>query len=422
MYNNVNNCKPDKKREITLLLLGESGVGKSTFINAIVNYMSFERMDVANGLICLIPVNFTITNPETLLPERVTLGHNDMNENTDDPTQSATQYPKCYTFQNNDIVLNIIDTPGIADTDGPNDARVDVVFKYCIFQLFTHLNKSAANNILFLFTNSRSTHYMPGESGPALMKILKQIRESPPNVDIPYNRSTTYCFDSESFRYLVASVPPNNIRFEPRLKHMYEDSWERANQFGSSSRSVEECRRLFNHIIQLPAHKVMDTLSLNNAKQIIQLLTKPLADITKNIADNVMQCELHRNEIKAYKGSIEELHKKLYIPSVEIISVPLDRPKTICGVAECCEFTTIDGVIDINYLTECHSPCYLDFDDGNIVGNKGLLRCKAFNIHSTTDRDPGRSRKSWFKRTISAPGGRLQEKRAQSVECYHCGH
>ncbi|CAG2115502.1 unnamed protein product, partial [Medioppia subpectinata] len=300
-------------------------------------------MDVANGLICLIPVNFTITNPETLLPERVTLGHNDMNENTNDPTQSATQYPKCYTFQNNDIVLNIIDTPGIADTDGVDKDNTNM------------------QNILDFISNYREIN--------AFCVLLKP---NDARVDVVF-KSTTYCFDSDSFRYLVASIPPNNIRFEPRLKHMYEDSWER---------SVEECRRLFNHIIQLPAHKVMDTLSLNNAKQIIQLLTKPLADITKNIADNVMQCELNKNEIKAYKGSIEDLHKKLYIPSVEIISVPLDRPKTICGVAECCEFTTIDGVIDINYLTECHSPCYLDFDDGNIVGNKGLLRCKAFNIHS----------------------------------------
>ncbi|CAG2105288.1 unnamed protein product, partial [Medioppia subpectinata] len=253
----INYLTLSKKREITILLLGQSGVGKSTFINALVNYLSFENMDEANGQpICLIPVSFTIADPMTVRPVSVALGDQDFDENTEDPTKSATKIPKCYKFQNDNIVLNIIDTPGVADTAGvdkdqthmqnildfisnyreinafcvllkPNDAKVDVVFKYCMFQLFTHLNKSAANNILFLFTNSRSTHYLPGDSGPALISLLDQIRERPPNVDIIYNKKTTYCFDSESFRYLVASVPPNNIQFDPKYKSSYVESWDR---------------------------------------------------------------------------------------------------------------------------------------------------------------------------------------------------
>ncbi|CAG2107440.1 unnamed protein product [Medioppia subpectinata] len=397
-----------KKREITILLLSETGVGKSTFINAFVNYMSFESMDAANGRpICLIPVSFTITDPKTRLPVKVTLGNQNDNENTGDPTQSATKYPKCYTFETEKIVLNIIDTPGIADTDGverdnknmqnildfisnyreinafcvllkPNEPRVGAVFKHCIFQLFTHLNKSAANNILFLFTNSRSTHYMPGESGPALIKILDQIRENPPNVDIPYNENTVYSFDSESFRYLVASVPPNNIQFDPKYKSSYVDSWDQ---------SVEECQRLFDRIIQLTPHKVMDTLSVNNTKQIIQLLIKPLADISKNIADNVNQCERHKREVNDCKGTIDELRTKLDIPSVEIISVPLDRPQTVCCAEQCIERVTNHGVTHTNYKTKCHSPCYLSFSDGNIVDNSGLLRCKAFNDYFTKQKE-----------------------------------
>ncbi|CAG2114696.1 unnamed protein product [Medioppia subpectinata] len=239
------------KNEITIVLLGESGVGKSTFINAFVNYLSFASLDAANDQpICLIP---------------------------------------------------------------PNEARLDVLFKYCLFQLFTQLNKSAANNILFLFTNSRSTDYMPGDSGLALLSILDQIRESPPNVDIPYNRDTVYCFDSESFRYLVASVPPNNIQFEPRLKSTYIESWDR---------SVNECQRLLNHIIQLPAHK----------------------------------------------------------------------PKTVCGHDQCCNTTVINHISKPNYHTPCHSPCYLHYNDGNIMGNRAIRLCKSFNKYNTKDHDSNKSK------------------------------
>ncbi|CAG2106258.1 unnamed protein product, partial [Medioppia subpectinata] len=427
-----------KKKEITILLLSESGVGKSTFINAFVNYMSFESMDAANGRpICLIPVSFSITDPKTRSPVKVTLGNQNDNENTRDPTQSATKYPKCYTFETEKIALNIIDTPGIADTDGverdnrnmqnilnfisnyreinafcvllkPNESRVGVVFKYCIFQLFTHLNKSAANNILFLFTNSRTTHYMPGESGPALIKILKQIRENPPNVDIPYTADTTYCFDSESFRYLVASVPPNDIQFDPKYKSSYVDSWDR---------SVEECQRLFDYIIQLTPHKVMDTLSVNNTKQIIQLLIKPLADISKNIADNVNQCEKHRTEVIECMGTIDELRTKLDIPSVEIISVPLDRPETVCSAEQCIERVTNHGVTHINYKTKCHSPCYLSFGDGNIVGNDGLLRCNAFNEYSTSDCES-----YGFLDMLLLPYVALMGLFTEQTECHECGH
>ncbi|CAG2109561.1 unnamed protein product [Medioppia subpectinata] len=272
----------------------------------------------------------------------------------------------------------------------------------------------AANNILFLYTNSRSTNYLPGETGPALIKFLDSMSKSPPNVDIPYNKNTTYCFDNESFRYLVASVPPNNIQFDPKFKSNFVESWKR---------SVDECRRLFNHIIQLPAHKVMDTLSLNNAKQIIQLLTKPLADITKNIADNVKQCKNHRIDVKEFVGTIEELQNKLYIPSVEIISVPLDRPKTVCGDSRCCKRVTItNDLTETKYTTECHSPCYLDFSDGHVVGNKGLLGCKAFNRYSGTDRDPGEPRKSTFIRALKMTGEKIMETLGQSHVCRACGH
>ncbi|CAG2101448.1 unnamed protein product [Medioppia subpectinata] len=318
----VHKTTPKEKKELTILLLGETGVGKSTFINAIVNYLSFESLDAANGQpICIIPVSFTLTDPDTYKQVKVTLGDNDLNENSADPTKSATQYPKCYKFKNDNIVLNIIDTPGIADTAGVDRDNTNMQNILDFIKLFTHLNKSAANNIIFLYTNARSTHYLPGDSSPALMSVLNKVKNRPPKVDITYNKETTYCFDNESFRYLVALVSPNNIQFDTRYKSSYVESWRR---------SVEECQRLFSYITQLTPHKVMDTLSLNNAKQIIQLLTKPMADITKNIADNINECERYMTEVNEYNESIENLQQKLYIPSVEIKTIPLDRPKTVC--------------------------------------------------------------------------------------------
>ncbi|CAG2167983.1 unnamed protein product, partial [Oppiella nova] len=180
-------------------------------------------------------------------------------------------------------------------------------------------------------------------------------------------------------------------------------------------------------IMELKPHNVMDTLSLNNAKQNILLLTQPLADIAKNIGDNQKQCEIHKRRIREHKGSIEELEKELYIPSVEIVSTPLDKPVTVCGHKNCCEILNVTGNIKTHYKTYCHSPCYLNSDDGNVVGNTGLLDCKAFNKYERTGPD------SYFDPSEFHPDNDLttdsdgkvpghRARRSQSEDCNNCGH
>ncbi|CAG2165119.1 unnamed protein product [Oppiella nova] len=135
-----------------------------------------------------------------------------------------------------------------------------------------------------------------------MSKFFDDIRKRPPNVDIKYGRETIYCFDNEAFRFAVASAPPNNMVFDDMLKRDYEINWQR---------SVKECDRLLERIISIPPHKVMDTLSLNNSKQNILLLTKPLADIAKNISDNVKQCERHKKRIHEFTGDIKALLEEI---------------------------------------------------------------------------------------------------------------
>lgn len=106
-----------------------------------------------------------------------------------------------------DVTLKIIDTPGIADCRGvdadllnlkyllkflsnykelnaicvllkPNNAKIGIVFKYSILELLTHLNKSASDNILFLFTNSRGTFYKPGDTAKALRTVLRTFNQN----------------------------------------------------------------------------------------------------------------------------------------------------------------------------------------------------------------------------------------------------
>ncbi|CAF4799604.1 unnamed protein product, partial [Rotaria sp. Silwood2] len=87
---------------INILLLGETGVGKSTFINAFANYLLFQSFEEAetNEPIVVIPVSFIMTIGENFQERKVKFGEIDNvnNENFNNIGQSVTQHCKSYTF------------------------------------------------------------------------------------------------------------------------------------------------------------------------------------------------------------------------------------------------------------------------------------------------------------------------------------
>lgn len=106
--------EPSDKNTINILIIGETGVGKSTFINAFANYLRFENLDEVereNPLV-LIPCKFTVTDENYELRE-VRIG-SDSNEH-DKLGESSTQDPKTYTFpiSGGERFVQLIDTPGM---------------------------------------------------------------------------------------------------------------------------------------------------------------------------------------------------------------------------------------------------------------------------------------------------------------------
>ena len=120
--------------------------------------------------------------------------------------------------------------------------------------------------------------------------------------------------------------------------------------------------------MSIKPHKVKETLSVNNARSNISLLTKPLAEITRNIYENINLCNIQKQKIQECEGDIEKLIDNLFIPMRDIISRPLDKPITVCGESECCIKRRIHGIEKFHYKQLCHSPCFLKFDDHNIIG------------------------------------------------------
>jgi len=296
-----------------ILLLGETGVGKSTFINAFANYITFDSLEQAkeNEPVVIIPVSFLLTVGDDFEEKTIKFGEIDSlnNENFNDIGQSVTQHCKSYVFNvgKSDKKIRIIDTPGFGDTRGveqddkniehilqyisnlthlnaicfllkPNSTRLNIYFRTCLMQIFSFLDPSAQKNVIFCFTNGRSTFYTPGDTAPLLKTMLKSISIK----DARFEKDNTFCFDSESFRYLVALR--NDIAFPDTDKREYERSW---------LISVKESNRFVDYIdkqttIDLTNHEWQ---SVKHAQFQISYMIRPLLETMRNILRNLIISE-----------------------------------------------------------------------------------------------------------------------------------
>jgi GTPase SAR1 family protein len=396
----------DRSNNINILILGETGVGKSTFINALVNYLEFASLDDAIGaekLNWVIPCSFQLQmmdrdNPERPIEEkRIKIGSSDDEKDGsrgDSATQKTTVYPVTFTKDESTYTVRLIDTPGIGDIRGvefdqqnmadilstlsgyeelhgilillkSNAARLTITFRYCVKELLTHLHHSAAANMAFGFTNTRISNYTPGDTyGP-----LKALLDQHSNVGLGLTNYTTYCFDSESFRYLAAHKSGIMMPNKPD----FERSWKQ---------SRDETIRLMNYFRSKKPHIVKNTLSLNGARRLISELTKPMADISNIIRVNIGIIEDQVQDLKDQKMTGDKLRSKLSIKKVQMESLPLNKPRTVCVNEKCMEVRD-DGKGQDNkvivYKSHCHPVCYLTDVTVDRVAHPGLINCAAFS-------------------------------------------
>ncbi|RYP87652.1 hypothetical protein DL770_004731 [Monosporascus sp. CRB-9-2] len=396
--------KLESYKEHNILLLGETGVGKSTFINAFYNYMIYRDLDdaMAHGkLEAIIPSSFTIQRIENspsgrrFIQTDIRVGKNDKFEADGTRGDSATQKTGVYRIPIGDRIIRIIDTPGVGDVRGidadrknldnilqtlsrinslsgivillkPNASRLTLTFRFCIQELLTYLHRDAARNIIWGFTNTRQSNYMPGDSYKPLERLLQQHE----SLGLSLTPDNVFCFDSESFRCLAAQkqgcVPTENL-------NDFRRSWER---------STEETNRLLQYVSSLQPHSVTGTLCLNRARELISQLTGPIAEVDDKIQWNIKMVKDQLAKVNDAKTRSEVLEQSLHYERVDIELHRLPRPRTVCKSPACVDFKDVGGVKRPIYKSLCHDPCYLNGVTEEIVGHARLIRCSAFAGHS----------------------------------------
>ena len=294
------------KEYINIVLLGESGVGKSTFINALANYLRFSSLDEAEQgePIVIIPVSYVMTINDDFEERIVKFGDIDANENHNDFGQSVTQQCRSYVFNISDKrKLRIIDTPGFGDTRGneQDDLNMEMIFSFlsnftyvdgicllfksevvqlnpylrsCCTQLFDYFGENIRDHLIFCFTNARSTFFTPGNIRP----LLNTFFESFPVKQIPFDKPNSFSFDSESFRYLVAIR--NDIKFEDNQRGDFEQSWRR---------SVVESKRFRDLLCKQKSYeRNAQWRSMKDAQFQINQVIRPMLEATRNLLRNII--------------------------------------------------------------------------------------------------------------------------------------
>ena len=221
------------ENDISILLLGATGVSKTTFVNAFINCLFYNALDDAleREMQVLIPSSFTITDNETFDSTNIVVGTPNNNENFEDDGASSTQSCRSYIFRIGNRLIRLIVGLDVGDTRGVDhearsfehilsyisqyehlngicillksaEIRLNIYFRYCIKELVRHLHLNAKDNIMFVFTNSQSTFFKRGETTTIFKALLKEVREKF-HVTVPFSTENTFMFDNESFRFLA---------------------------------------------------------------------------------------------------------------------------------------------------------------------------------------------------------------------------
>lgn len=298
-------------------------------------------------------------------------------------------------FETDIAKFHLIDTPGIGDCRGtdkdkenfentlafltiydkihavvvllkPNNARLSVAFKFCVLELLTHLHKSLESNIIFAFTNSRGTFYQPGDTLPVLKELLTKH-----NLKIDVSPSNYFCFDNEAFRLLACKR--KGIEFTSKKVGIYAESWDM---------SCETTTKLFRRVMEMKPHETKKTLSLNEARNYIIALSKPMGEAVELININLKKINVEKEKCRAYESDISSFRAQLSFKGFDLTIVSLAYPMTVCAGQECKTYVSIgeDRVMRTVYNQICHDHCYLSGVPVETINNEKLYGCAAMHI------------------------------------------
>ena len=396
-----------------MVLLGKSGIGKSTWINSFFNFLVLESFERA------------LSEEKVYAPIYTKFKHADMSIQTDSPeerlvtievgekenlckefemgnvTASSTMMPVSHIVEPRDAayVIRLIDTPGVKSTVGigddettdevdkaninmildhisqypyinafivmlkPDEEKLDPTFASILKTLFSQLGESAKKNVIFAFTHSRNCDFQDTKTVSVLSSYLKEI-----NLDINIKDCNVFYFDSSPFRYLATMSKKHTPKEDLLLMKL---CW---------NKSVESCRKMIKYVDEkLEKHDTSETLAVSDAKSIITMVIEPLVRICNINEENIARVKKVYEDLAAQSGLT--VLKTVGIREKILTFKTLDKPLTVCSNNKCCEEQNVleDGQKSHLNLHRkvCCKDCIVPFVPKQVTGSSMLYFCSA---------------------------------------------
>ena len=118
------------------------------------------------------------------------------------------------------------------------------------------------------------------------MPVLETLL-SDHDIGIKLDNTRYFCFDNEAFRFLACLKA--GVAFEEKVTQIYSESWEH---------SLRTTEKLIKQVEGLLPHDTKKTLSLNDSRNIILALSKPMAETLQIIdSNNKKESYLYRRKL-----------------------------------------------------------------------------------------------------------------------------
>ncbi|KAK2463003.1 hypothetical protein APHAL10511_004990 [Amanita phalloides] len=336
LRNGIIKTNQNKTNEYTILLVGETGTGKTTFLSLIANVLAGH-------------------SPEEFVAQ------DQSNEAGGARNQSQTNSAKLYEFaSNNGIRFRILDTPGLVDTRG---IAQDDLHKASIAQAIKE-KISFVNSVLIL---ANGTVERLGAATDYALSALSSMfpRTLADNIGILFTNVSdplSWNFDQDSLPECLRKNDRNQFLLDNPLakwKKLTSLS-DRRNTSGKRRRLLADLESVVNESHSKALQELalffdwLDTLTPQPTRDIVELYEQS-QEIERNIA-NALSRASQMGEKKAELARIMQLADGSRLTMEQY----MNYKRAIIGQVEAAETVNI-----ICYYPQCHSNCHIFIRKGH---------------------------------------------------------